>query len=123
MTEYEPMTKLLIDLYSGLNVGSISVFNNLPSSDVPEPFIVLGAHMDDDQLSARNGPETVTTDIQIDLFYPTNDRLALEIDISKVKRLIKKTSDRITRVTSRMIIDNSIGRDVYHVIFTVTAYI
>lgn len=123
MTEYEPMTKLLIDLYSGLNVGSISVFNNLPSSDVPEPFIVLGAHMDDDQLSARNGPETVTTDIQIDLFYPTNDRLALEIDISKVKRLIKQTSDRITRVTSRMIIDNSIGRDVYHVIFTVTAYI
>lgn len=123
MTQYAPLPQLLIDIYANLSTGSIPVYNKLPASEVPEPFIVLGPHIDDDQLTARNGLETLTTDLQVDLFYSTDDRLALEMDISTVKRLIKQATDRVTRVTSQTLVDNSIGRDVYHVIFTITAYI
>lgn len=123
MTQYAPMAQLLIDIYSKLGTGTIPVYNTLPASDVMEPFIVLGPHIDDDQLTAHNGLETLTTDLQVDLFYSTDDRLALETDIYTVKSLIKQATDRITRVTSQMLTDNSIGRDVYHVIFTITAYI
>lgn len=123
MTQYASLPQLLIDIYTNLSTGGIPVYNKLPASEVPEPFIVLGPHIDDDQLTARNGLETLTTDLQVDLFYSTDDRLALEMDIYTVKRLIKQATDRITRVTSQTLVDNSIGRDVYHVIFTITAYI
>lgn len=123
MSDNSPMAQLLIDIFSKLKSGTIPVYNLLPESDTPEPFLVLGSHMDDDQLTARNGRETVTTELQIDLFYSINDRLALENDTSSIKSAITQATDRITRVTSQILVDNSIGRDVYHVIFSVTAYI
>ncbi|MBZ6004094.1 hypothetical protein KII95_08740 [Leuconostoc gelidum subsp. aenigmaticum] len=123
MSDNSPMAQLLINIFSKLKSGTIPVYNLLPESDTPEPFLVLGSHMDDDQLTARNGRETVTTELQIDLFYSINDRLALENDIYLIKSTITQATDRITRVTSQILVDNSIGRDVYHVIFSVTAYI
>lgn len=117
-----PLAQLLIDIYNGLNVGDIPVYTMLPSPETPEPFLVVGNHIDDDAPSGRTG-EVVTSDIQIDLFYPTLDRLSLENDVYLAKKLIKNSSDRVTRVTSNILTDNSVGRDVFHVVYQVTAFI
>ncbi|WP_290046065.1 hypothetical protein [Leuconostoc sp. UCMA20149] len=118
-----PMNMLLNSIRDSLKTGDIPVKSRLPDTTVPEPFIVIGTHFDDDAPSGKNGYEVLTTDLQIDLFYSIDSRTALEEAIYSVKAQIKHATPQITRVTSNTITDDSVGRDVYHVIFIVTAII
>lgn len=118
-----PMTLLLNRIRDNLKTSGIPIKSRLPDASVPEPFIVIGSHFDDDVPSGKNGYEVLTTDLQIDLFYSIDSRTALEDEIYNVKSLIKHATPQITRVTSNTITDDSVGRDVYHVIFIVSAII
>ncbi|MCT4379978.1 hypothetical protein EFE13_02780 [Leuconostoc pseudomesenteroides] len=117
------MNMLLNIIRDSLKTGDIPVKSRLPDATVTEPFIVIGTHFDDDSPSGKNGYEVLTTDLQIDLFYSIDSRTALEETIYSVKAQIKHATPQITRVTSNTITDDSVGRDVYHVIFIVTAII
>ncbi|QLG77575.1 hypothetical protein [Leuconostoc gasicomitatum] len=118
-----PMSALINSIRDNLKKSDIPVKSRLPDAKVPEPFIVIGSHFDDDAPSGKNGFEVLTTDLQIDLFYSIDSRTALEETIFSVKSQIKQATSRITRVTSNTITDDSVGRDVYHVTFIVTAII
>lgn len=120
---HSPTGNLLIDLYKALKSGSVPVYTVLPGAEVPEPLLVIGSHSEDDSPSGKAGYEVSTTQVQIDMYYPIDDRMALEDQIYQTKNIIKNSTDKITRVTARTIVDSSIGRDVFHVIFLVSAYI
>lgn len=114
---YSPMTQFLIDLEQRLAKTKIPVKFKLPEPTVREPFYVIGAHSGDDSRSAKMGPAIVDTNLQVDLYYPIASRIDLEEAIFKTKIALNK------RVTHRVMIDNSIGREVYHVVFNVSELI
>lgn len=114
---YSPMTEYLKKLSDKLSTTGISVEFKLPDESVKEPFYVIGAHTGDDSPSAKFGPAIVDTSLQIDLFYPINSRTNLEEAIFKTKVALNK------RLTHQVLIDSSVGREVYHVVFRINELI
>lgn len=117
--DLSPNTNFLLGIKNGLNTTKIPVYFKLPSSDVLEPFYVIGNQLDDDSPSAKIGRAIVDTDLQIDLFYPIESRTNLEEAIFKTKKALGKRRS----ITSDVRIDDSIGREVYHVVFKINDYI
>lgn len=119
-----PLTALLIDIFQGIQQKTdIPTFQKLPDLDQAEPFVSFGSHFDDDSRTGKHGGEIVTTDLQLDMYYPIDSRIELEDAIYRVKSAIKQSTHKTTRITSQVLIDNSIGRELYHVVFIVTAYV
>lgn len=119
-----PMVELLRNLKKALvTETSIPVFFTWQDEDTPEPFIVLGDHSDNDNYNPKNGKEVVASTLQAHLFYPGNSRVKLEGDLYKIKSLINKTSDRVIGITSDVLKDNSVGREVYHVVINISVLI
>lgn len=116
---YSPNTLFLMDIKQGLSKTDIPIYFKLPDNSVEEPFFVIGNHLDDDSMSARNGLAINDTDLQIDLFYPVDSRTDLEEIVFKTKQALGNRRG----ITSTIQIDNSIGREVYHVIFNVRDFI
>ena len=110
---YSPMTEYLKDVSQKLSTTGIPVEFKLPDPEVKEPFYVIGTHTGDDSPSAKFGPAIVDTSLQIDLFYPINSRTNLEEAIFKTKVALNK------RLTHQVLIDSSVGREVYHVVFRI----
>ena len=117
-----PMMNLITIIRDSLKTSGIPVKARLPDESTPEPFIVIGTHFEDDSQSGKTGKVT-TTELQIDLFYAIDNRAELEDAIYEIKILIYNSTQQITRVTSNAITDDDIGRDVFHVIFLVSAYL
>lgn len=117
--QYSPNTRFLLGVKTGLSETDIPIHFKLPASDVPEPFFVIGNHLDDDSASAKFGKAIVDTDLQIDLFYPIDSRTQLEEAIFKTKQALGTRRG----ITSDIRIDNSIGREVYHVVFKIKDFI
>jgi len=117
--EHAPNTRFLKGISDGLSQTGIPIYFKLPGKNVMEPFYVIGTHLDDDSLSAKFGPAIVNTDVQIDLFYPTASRTAAEDVIHQTKAALGSRN----RLSSDVRIDNSIGREVYHIIFRISDFI
>lgn len=116
---YSPNTEYLKGISDGLASTDIPIHFKLPSSKVQEPFYVIANHDDDDSRSAKFGPAIVDSDLTIHLFYPANSRTKLEEAIFKTKVALGVRR----QIISRFSIDDSIGREVYHVIFTISDFI
>lgn len=117
--EHAPNTQFLKGISDGLGQTGIPIYFKLPGKEVMEPFYVIGTHLDDDSPSAKFGPAVVDTDLQIDLFYPTNSRTDLEDALHQTKAALGVRK----RLSSDVRIDNTIGREVYHVIFKISDFI
>lgn len=117
-----PMMSLITTIRDNLKITGIPIKSRLPDETVPEPFIVIGTHFDDDSQSGKTG-KVLTTELQIDMFYAIDNRAALESAIYDVRNLIYNSTRKITRVTADTITDDAVGRDVFHVIFLVSAYL
>lgn len=117
--EHAPNTRFLKGISEGLSQTGIPIYFKLPGKEVMEPFYVIGTHLDDDSPSAKFGPAVVDTDLQVDLFYPTNSRADLEDVLYQTKAALGPRR----RISSDLRIDESIGREVYHVIFKISDFI
>lgn len=117
--EHAPNTQFLKGISERLAQTGIPIYFKLPAENVMEPFYVIGTHLDDDSLSAKFGPAIVDIDLQIDLFYPTSSRANVEDVIYQTKSVLGKRRG----ITSDVRIDDSIGREVYHVVFRLSDYI
>lgn len=111
---YSPMTEYLKQLSEKLIVTKIPVYFKLPDESIKEPFYVIGSHTGDDSRSAKFGLAIVDTTLQIDLFYPIDSRTKVEESIFQTKVALYK------RMTHQVLIDHSIGREVYHIIFRIS---
>jgi len=113
------MTEYLKKLETSLKKLEMPIKFELPEETFPEPFIVIGSHSDDDSVSAKIGKAIVQTDIQIDVFYPKKSRAAVEDILYKVKSCLGRTQS----IESNILIDNSIGREVYHIVIHLKDYV
>ncbi|PEH49305.1 hypothetical protein [Enterococcus faecium] len=116
---HAPNTKFLKGISDGLATTGNPIYFKLPNANVKEPFYVIGNHLDDDSKSAKFGPAINDTDLQLDLFYPINSRTMLEDAVHQTKAVLGNRNS----MTSDIRIDNSIGREVYHVVFKISDYI
>lgn len=110
---YSPTTEYLKSLKTKLDATGIPVKFKLPDESIKEPFYVIGSHTGNDLLSAKTGSAIVDTTFQIDLFYPIASRTALEEVIFQTKVALNKQIDH------QLLIDDSLGREVYHVVFRI----
>lgn len=114
---YSPMTEYLKTVSTRLGTTGIPVKFKLPDQNIKEPFYVIGPHTGNDSPSAKFGPAIVDTSLQIDLYYPIASRTRLEETVFQTKIALNK------RIGHQIMIDNSIGREVYHVVFRISEYI
>lgn len=117
--EHAPNTRFLKGVSDGLSQTGIPVYFKLPGKDVMEPFYVIGTHLDDDSPSAKFGSAVVNTDVQIDLFYPANSRTAAEDAIQQTKAALGVRK----KISSDIRVDDTLGREVYHIIFRISDFI
>ena len=115
---YSPNTEFLKGVLDSLAATKIPVHFKLPDATVKEPFFVIGNRIDDDTPSSKFGA-VIDTTLTIDLFYPIASRTQLEEAIFQAKKALGQRRN----IASDIRIDDSIGREVYHVIFRVTDYI
>ncbi|WP_222860791.1 hypothetical protein [Weissella muntiaci] len=119
-----PMVELLRSLKKTLEAEtSIPVFFTWQDEQTLEPFIVLADGNTDDSLSPKAGRAVTNLALQAHLFYPGGSRIKVEDERYKVTGILYKASNRIVNVASEVMKDNSVGREVYHVVMTLSALI
>lgn len=112
-----PTSKLLRDLKNRLGVLNIPIHFKLPDTSVVEPFLVVGGITSDTSKTAQTGLIIEDSTIQIDIFLPgSKSRVYAENIKSQAIRLL----GRNTRTTSTILMDNSVGREVYHIVIKTT---
>lgn len=114
MTNYSPMTEFLKEIEKQLSPLGYPIYYRLPDSDVEEPFVLIGNHLDDNSRSAKNNNLIIDTSLQIDIYMPDVGRLELEEVIHQVRMLLGRRS-----VNSSITPDNTIGRKTFHITFQV----
>lgn len=117
---YAPSTRFLIDLQERLRKLNIPIHHTLPGADTPEPFIVISGLSDTDAPSAKFGASIDDTTFQVDVYLSTRiGRVQAEETRKRTKQLI----GRQRNVTSELLIDDSIGRECYHIPFRISELI
>lgn len=112
-----PTTELLNSLRNKLEPLNISIHFKLPTASVAEPFLVIGGITSNTSKTAQTGLIIEDSTVQIDIYLPGNKSRSYAEDVkSQAIRLL----GRNTRTTSTILMDNSIGREVYHVIIKTT---
>lgn len=112
-----PTTELLNSLRKRLGPLGLPIHFKLPDASMAEPFLVVGGIISDTSKTAQTGLVIEDSTVQIDIYLPGNKNRAYAEDIkSQAIRLL----GRNTRTTSTILMDNSIGREVYHVVIKTT---
>lgn len=112
-----PTTKLLKDLRKRLGPLGLPIHFKLPDASVAEPFLVIGGITSDTSKTSQTGLIIEDSTVQIDIYLPGNKNRAYAEDVkSQAIRLL----GRNTRTTSTILMDNSIGREVYHIVIKTT---
>ena len=112
-----PATELLNSLRNKLEPLNIPIHFKLPTASVAEPFLVIGGITSDTSKTAQTGFIIEDSTVQIDIFLPGNkSRVYAECIKSQAIRLLGRSA----RTTSSILMDNSIGREVYHIVIKTT---
>lgn len=114
--DYSPATLYLKQVKDRLEVLKIPVYFKLPKSDVLEPFIVIGSNVSDTSKTAQTGAIIEDLGLRIDAFVQSNSRTDAEETKSKIIRAL----GRNRRINAQLLMDNSIGREVYHIAIDIT---
>ncbi len=112
-----PTTKLLKDLRKRLEPLGLPIHFKLPGASVAEPFLVIGGIISDTSKTAQTGLIIEDSIVQIDIFLSSSKSRAYAENIkSQTIRLLGRSA----RITSSILMDNSIGREVYHIVIKTT---
>lgn len=112
-----PTAKLLKDLRKRLEPLGLPIYFKLPGASVTEPFLVVGGIISDTSKTAQTGFIIEDSTVQVDIFLPGNkSRVYAECIKSQAVRLLGHSA----RMTSSILMDNSIGREVYHIVIKTT---
>lgn len=112
MVIYSEMTLFIKEVSEKLKALDMPILFKLPEASFREPFIVIGSHSStSDYRTAKVGNLIEDTTLNIDIFLSNNSRTKAEEVRSKAVRIIGRREG----VDSTVLIDNSIGREVYHI--------
>lgn len=112
---FSPSTLHLNSIKNRLDPLGIPTYFYLPDSSVLEPFLVIGTNSSNTDKTAQTGLLIEDTTVSIDIFLPNDSRTNAEEIKSKAIRLLGRN-----RLTASVLMDNSIGREVYHISITLT---
>ena len=113
---YSPSTLFLKSVKDRLEPLKIPIYFYLPNSDVPEPFIVIGSNTSDTSRTAQTGSIIDDFGLNIDAFLPATSRTEAE----EVKSKMIRALGRNQRINAQILMDDSIGREVYHISINIT---
>lgn len=116
MTNYSPSALFLKNLQERLSVLNMPVFFRLPDSSVLEPFLVIGTNSSDTSRTAQTGRIIEDMRVAIDIFVDGSSRTVAEEIKAKAIRAIGLNQ----RITADVIMDDSIGREVFHIVLSIT---
>lgn len=113
-----PFSHLIKGVHDRLTERGFNVVDKMPET-YKKPIVVIGSHFDAANKHKGMG-SYYKTEIQIDYFIAVSDvgRYDLEDTVYKIKQAID-----IQDVTSRVLIDKSLQREMYHVVLQVTDYL
>ena len=111
MVIYSPTTKFIKEISERLKGLDMPILFKLPEPSFREPFIVIGSHNSTDFRTAKVGNLIEDTTLNIDIYLSNKSRTSAEEIRSKAVRLIGRRNG----VDSTILIDNSVGREVYHI--------
>ncbi|HEO5725729.1 TPA: hypothetical protein ACQAII_000287 [Streptococcus agalactiae] len=114
--DYSPSTLYLNEVKKILELLNIPISFKLPKSDILEPFIVIGANISDTSKTAQTGAVVEDFGLNIDVFLPADSRTNAEEVKSKIIRLL----GRNRRINANLLMDNTVGREVYHIAINIT---
>lgn len=109
MTTYSPTTEYLINLQERLNTLDVPVFFSMPKDSQEEPFLVIHG-TDGTPQDAQSGQLVERHTTLIDIFLPINSRTIAEETRSKAVRALGRQV-----VSHQLLVDASIGREVYNI--------
>lgn len=109
---YAPSTLFIKDISERLKTLDMPVYFKLPGPEVLEPFIVIGGHSATDGPSSLNGGNVIEDiALRVDIYLPNNSRTkAEETRFNAIKAIGRRRG-----VASDLLMDDSIGREVYHI--------
>lgn len=113
---YSPSTLYLNEVKNRLGTFNIPIYFKLPKSDVLEPFIVIGSNVSDTSKTAQTGAVVGDFGLNIDAFLPATSRT----DAEEVKSRMIMSLGRNKRINAQLLMDNSVGREVYHIAINIT---
>lgn len=111
---YSPTTLYLKDLQERLSILDMPVVFKLPKDDYPEPFILIGGGTGT-PYTYQHGSWVETQTTLIDIFLSPNSRTQAEEIRSKAVRALGSQV-----VSHQLIVDTSLGREVYNIKIRVT---
>jgi len=112
MVIYSEMTLFIKEISEKLKILDMPVLFKLPEPSFREPFIVVGSHSStSDYRTAKIGNLIEDTTLNIDIFLSNDSRTKAEEIRSKAVRIIGRREG----VDSTLLLDKSIGREVYHI--------
>lgn len=114
--QYSPATLHLADIEQRLTPLKIPIYYKLPTSDVLEPFMVIGTTSSSMHPTALQGRAIEAHSVQIDVFVPGDSRTVAEEVKARVIRLL----GRNTSLQANLLMDDSVGREVYHIVVNFT---
>ena len=112
--EYSPTTLYLKDLQERLAVLDMPVVFKLPKETYPEPFILIGGGTGT-PIDHQSGQWVETQTTLIDIFMSANSRTNAEEIRSKAVRALGRQV-----VSHQLLLDTSLGREVYDIKIRVT---
>lgn len=113
---YSPNTLYLRNIIDALIPLDIPVFQKLPDEEVPEPFFVIGEQFSSDVKTAKTGVAINDSEIRLHLFTSVDSRTELE----ELKAKTKAKLGRRQKINEETLIDDTLGRELYHVIFIIS---
>lgn len=109
----------LKELENRLTTLGLPIHYELPAPSVREPFVVLGISTGF-VVPAKSGKPIQDNMQQIDIYLSASEgRAVAERVLEQAVRLVARSQN----VSTQMLRDDSIGRDVYHLVIRVTNYI
>lgn len=113
---YSPMTRYLKSLKEDLDVLGLPIYFKLPDMSVSEPFVVIGANSSDTSRTAQTGSIIEAVSVSVDVFLSNVSRT----DAEEIKSQAIRALGRSRQVFANVILDDSVGREVYHIALTIS---
>ena len=120
MTFETPSVKALANIREKLKPLNFPIYFNLPEPETLEPFIVIGQTSSDTSKTVQTGLIIEDLGVQVDIFLPGDESRG---EVERVRSEAIRRIGRNSRMATNVLKDNTLGREVYHIVLNLTEII
>ena len=120
MTFETPSVKALANIREKLKPLNLPIYFNLPKPKTLEPFIGIGQTSSDTAKTVQTGLIIEDLGVQVDIFLPGDESRG---EVERVRSEAIRRIGRNLRMATNVLKDNTVGREVYHIVLNLTEII